>query len=99
MVTSLAVPWFSVRISIMKMMKLVQDNGQAIKDQFNQYNVHNAWFDVSYGGGQFGTFSTACPIEPLHSVENGFIPDCLTILFKDKCELPMKPNWMVLSGS
>jgi hypothetical protein len=40
--------------------------------------------DVSYGGCRFGIFSAACPIEPLHALENGIIPDCLTILFKDK---------------
>ena len=71
------------RISMVKMMKLVEDDRQDILDQFNQYNVHNAWFDVSYGGCRFGIFSAACPIEPLHSLENGIIPDCLTILFKD----------------
>jgi hypothetical protein len=65
-------------------MQLVKDNRQDILDDFNQYNVHNAWFDVSYGGCRFGIFSAACPIEPLHSLENGIIPDCLTILFKDK---------------
>ena len=72
------------RISMVKMMKLVQDDRQDILDQFNQYNVHNAWFDVSYGGCRFGIFSAACPIEPLHSIENGIIPDCLNILFKDE---------------
>ena len=72
------------RISMLKMMQLVQDNRQDILDQFNQYNVHNAWFDVSYGGCRFGIFSAACPIEPLHSIENGIIPDCLTILFKEE---------------
>jgi hypothetical protein len=46
--------------------------------------VHNGWFDVSYGGCYFGIFSAACPIEPLHSLENGIIPDYLSILFKNK---------------
>jgi hypothetical protein len=63
---------------------LVKDNRQDILDDFNQYNVHNAWFDVSYGSCRFGIFSEACPIEPLHSLENGIIPDCSTILFKDE---------------
>jgi hypothetical protein len=71
------------------MMKLVQDNRQDILDQFIQYNVHQAWFDVICRGNRFGIFglgifSTACPIEPLHSVENGIIPICLTIFFKDE---------------
>ena len=72
------------KISMVKMIKLVQKNQQDILDKFNQYNVYNAWYDVSYGGCRFGIFSAACPIEPLHSLENGIIPDCLTILFKDE---------------
>jgi hypothetical protein len=77
------------KISMVRMMKLVKDNRQDILDDFNQYNVHNLWFDVSYGGYRFGIFSAACPIEPFHSLENGIIPDCLTILFNDtKCVLP-----------
>ena len=76
------------RISMIKMMQLVKDDRQDILDQFNQYNVYNAWFDVSYGGCRFGIFSAACPIEPLHSLENGIIPDCLSILFKDE----MRPS-------
>jgi hypothetical protein len=63
---------------------LVQDSQQDILEQFNQNNVHIAWFDVSYRGCQFGISSFTCPIEPLHLLENGMIPDCLTILFKDK---------------
>ena len=72
------------KISMVKMIKLVQENQQDILDKFNQYNVYNAWYDVSYGGCRFGIFSAVCPIEPLHSLENGIIPDCLTILFKDE---------------
>jgi hypothetical protein len=72
------------------MMKLVKDNRQDILDDFNQYNVHNSWFDVSYGGCRFGIFSAACPIEPLHSLGNGIIPDCLTILFKDEIRPALK---------
>jgi hypothetical protein len=40
------------------------------------------WFDVSYEGCRFGIFSAMYPIEPLHSIENGIIPKCLTTLFK-----------------
>ena len=40
----------SKKIRMVKMMQLVKDNKQDILDDFNQYNVHNAWFDVSYGG-------------------------------------------------
>ena len=72
------------RISMVKMIQLVKDDRQDILDQFNQYNVQNAWFDVSYGGCRFGIFSAACPIEPLHSLENGIIVVCLTLLFKNE---------------
>jgi hypothetical protein len=75
---------------MVRMMQLVEDNRQDILDAFNQYNVHNAWFDVSYGGCHFGIFSATCPIEPLHSLENEIIPDCLTILFKDKMRPALK---------
>jgi hypothetical protein len=78
------------KISMVRMMKLVKDNRQDILDDFNQYNVHNSWFDVSYGGCRLSIFSTACPIEPLHSLENGIIPDCLTSLFKDKLRPALK---------
>ena len=50
------------KISMVRMMQLVKDNRQDILDDFNQYNVHNAWFDVSYGGYRFWIFSAACPI-------------------------------------
>ena len=38
-------------------------------DNINQYHVHNAWFDVSYGGCKYGIFSAACPVEALHAME------------------------------
>jgi hypothetical protein len=38
------------KINMVRMMQLVEDNKQDILDNYNQYNVHNAWFDVSYGG-------------------------------------------------
>jgi hypothetical protein len=80
------------KINMVRIMQLVKDNRQDILDDYNQYNVHNAWFDVSYGGCRFGIFSAACPIEPLHSVENGLIPDCLTILFKDEMRPALKAD-------
>jgi hypothetical protein len=72
------------KINMVRMMQSVKDNRQDILHDFNLYNVDNAWFEVSYGGCRFGIFSAACPIERLHALENGIIPDCLTILFKDK---------------
>jgi hypothetical protein len=78
------------RINMVKMIKLVKDDKQAMLDQYNQYNMYNAWYDVSYGGCRFGIFSAACPIEPLHSLENGIIPDCLSILFKDDMSLSQR---------
>jgi hypothetical protein len=78
------------KISMVRMMQLVKDNRQDSLDDFNQYNVHNAWFDVSYGGCRVGIFSAACPIEPSYSLENRIIPDCLTIFFKDKMRPALK---------
>jgi hypothetical protein len=73
------------RISMAKIMELVRTNQPDILDQFNQYKVHYAWFDVSYGGCQFGIFSDACPLEPLQqSLENCIISNCLSILFKEE---------------
>ncbi len=76
------------RISMVKMMQFVKENRQDILDQYNQYNIQNAWFPVCYGGCKFGIFSAACPIEPLHSLENGMITQSLLILFKDKMKGP-----------
>ncbi len=78
------------KISMVKVIDLVKNNRQDILDGFNQYNVYNAWYDVSYGGCRFGIFSAACPIEPLHSVENGIIIDCLSILYKDEMNIGQK---------
>ena len=55
----------------------------------NQYNVQNAWFDVDFGGCKYGIFSAACPVEPLHAIENGIILNCLEILFS-KIKTPTK---------
>jgi hypothetical protein len=38
----------------------------------------------------FKTLLAFCPIEPLHSLENGIIPDCLTILFKNEMHPALK---------
>jgi hypothetical protein len=38
------------KINMVQMIQLVKDNRQDILDDFNQYNVDNAWFDVSYRG-------------------------------------------------
>ena len=43
--------------------------------------MFSAWYDVDYGGCKFGKFSPACPVEPLHALENGLILDCLKVLF------------------
>ena len=54
----------------------------------NQYCVRNAWFDVDYGGCPYGIFSAACPVEPLHALENGLITTCLKILFEENLRGP-----------
>ena len=60
--------------------KLVEQNQEEALKAINQYNVENAWFKVNFGGCAFGIFSAACPVEPLHALENGIIADCLTVL-------------------
>ena len=51
---------------------------------YNQYNVRSAWFDAEFGGCRYGIFSAAMPVEPLHALENGIIPQCLSVLFKEE---------------
>ena len=51
--------------------------------ELNQYCVDNAWYKVNFGGCKYGIFSAACPIEPLHAIENGIIPDCIKILYHE----------------
>ena len=60
---------------------MVEQNQTKKLDDLNQYHVQNAWFDVDFGGCPYGIFSAACPVEPLHSLENGLILDCLKVLF------------------
>jgi hypothetical protein len=69
------------RMNMLKIMKLVTTNNIVALKAINQYNVHSAFFDVGYGGCRFGIFSAASPVEPLHAVENGLIPDALQVLF------------------
>ena len=68
-----------------------QDKSKELK-AMNQYNVHNAWFDVDFGGCPYGIFSAACPVEPLHALENGLMHNCLEVLFSriGKCK-----NWVI----
>ena len=61
--------------------RMVQRNETEKLRALNQYNVDNAWFNVSFGGCPYGIFSAACPVEPLHALENGIIADCLKVMF------------------
>jgi hypothetical protein len=56
-------------------------------DNINQYHVHNAWFEVGYGGCKYGIFSAACPVEALHALENGLMKQSLQVLFTDNMNL------------
>ena len=47
----------------------------------NQYEVDNAWFKLNFGGCPYGIFSAACPVEPLHALENGIIVDCIKVMY------------------
>jgi hypothetical protein len=75
-------------MSMLKEMELVRQNCLDILKEINQNNVHSAWFDVDHGGCRFGISSTTTPGEPLHALENGFITDCVCLLF----EKEMTPN-------
>ena len=68
-------------MSMIKIQALVASNNVAALKAINQYNVHSAWFDVDYGGCRYGIFSAACPVEALHALENGLIPDAIQVLF------------------
>ena len=63
--------------------EMVARKDHAKLPSLNQYCVRNAWFDVDYGGCPYGIFSAACPVEPLHALENGLITTCLKILFEE----------------
>ena len=65
-----------------RILNLVQTNNTKELHNLNQYCVNNAWFKVNFGGCPYGIFSAACPVEPLHSLENGIMADCLKILYK-----------------
>ena len=72
------------RMSMLKILKLVDSNNVEALKAINQYNVHSAWFDVGYGGCRFGIFSAACPVEALHALENGLMPDVIKVLFVEE---------------
>jgi hypothetical protein len=55
-----------------------------LKEINQQYNVHSASFDIDYSGCHFGIFIAATPMEPLHTLENGLITDCVRILFEEE---------------
>ena len=63
---------------------LVAEKDYAALNKINQYCVPNAWFAVDFGGCPNRIFSAACPVEPLHSLENGLIADCLKVLFQER---------------
>ena len=61
--------------------KLVDDNKTEKLKKLHQYNVQNAWFDKDFGDCPYGIFSAACPVEPLHALENGLISECIKVLY------------------
>ena len=75
-------PFVQCKKIVMKcIQELVANNCTDKLKAINQYKVKNAWFKVNFGGCPFGIFSAACPVEPLHALENGIIADCLKVLF------------------
>ena len=72
------------KIEVDTIKELVDYEDLIALNELNQYCVDNAWFKVNFGGCKYGIFSAACPIEPLHAIENGIIPKCIEILFKEQ---------------
>ena len=68
-------------IKMKDIQKMVTQNDTEQLKALNQYNVQNAWFDVDFGGCPYGIFSAACPVEPLHALENGLITECIKVLY------------------
>ena len=61
--------------------KMVEQINTEWLKALNQYNIKNAWFDIDFGGCPYGIFSAACPVEPLHALENRLITECIKVLF------------------
>jgi hypothetical protein len=68
-------------IVMSNIINLVASNNTEALNAMNQYNVQSAFFDFRYGGCPYGIFVAACPIEPLHSLENGLMLHMMKILF------------------
>ena len=77
------------RMSMTIIKQMVINNDYEKLDQICQYHSYIAWFDVDFGGCQYGIFSAAMPVEALHSVEGGIILDVLKILFNND----LKPKY------
>ena len=69
------------KIEMKPIQQMVERNEFDELDAMNQYHVHNAWFDVDFGGCPYGIFSAACPVEALHALDNGIILNCVKVLF------------------
>ena len=70
------------KMSMSKIRQYVLQNRTDKLQKICQYNVNVAWFDVDFGGCDYGVFSAAMPVEALHALEGGLMIDVLTILFK-----------------
>jgi len=72
------------KVSQVKIIELLEDEDFATLEEFNQYPVRSAFFDLCYGDCKYGIFSAGCPTEPLHALENGLISDVIRILFTER---------------
>jgi hypothetical protein len=71
------------KIVMSKIVELIHEKKLDKLKDLNQKNVHSIFFDLCYGGCKYGIFSAACPIEALHSLENGMMPYMETIVFDE----------------
>ena len=72
------------KIEVDAIKELVNYEDLIALNELNQYCVDNAWFKVNFGRCKYAILSAACLIEPLHAIENGIIPKCIEILFKEQ---------------
>jgi len=82
-----------LKISQVKVLQALDNNEVETLHEFNQYNVRSAFFDLCYGGCKYGIFSAACPIEPLHALENGIMNDAIKILLEEYLQ-PNDHKWL-----
>ena len=71
------------KISMQRVLAMIENKEHKKLKDICQHPTRPAFCSLDFGGCKFGLFSAASPVEPLHSMREGLIKDCLDILFKD----------------